>query len=64
MGPKVLFIRILIYLGRGLDRLERACSPTNKRTITNVLRTKAYFIVGIMDKYIDRCYIFIHIIFD
>ena len=32
--------------------------------ITNLLRTKAYFIVGIMDKYIDRCYIFVYIIFD
>ena len=41
---------------------ERARRPTNKRGITNLLRTKAYFIVGIMDKYIDRCYIFVHVI--
>ena len=32
---------------------ERAGRPTNKCSITNLLRTKAYFIVGIMDKYID-----------
>ena len=40
---------------------ERAGRPTNKRSITNLLRTKAYFIVGIMDKYIDRCYVFVHV---
>ena len=34
-----------------------------KRSITHLLRTiTAYFIVGIMDTYIDRCYIFIHVI--
>ena len=65
MGPNVLLFESL-FIWEWLLGWERAGRPTTKRSITNLLRTNtAYFIVGdVMDKvqYIDRCYIFVHVI--
>ena len=51
IGPKVLFNRLLIYLG-GVARLGTRGLASTKHSIGNLLRTNpAYFSVGIMSFY-------------